>query len=199
MPRYAPAIEELITELSKLPGVGRKTAVRLAFHVLRASQEEAHALARSIVRVKDRVRLCKNCFNIAESDLCTICSNVQRDRSILCVVEEPNDLMAIEGAGVFRGVYHVLHGVISPLEGYGPGDLKIDELLNRLEHTQVAEVVIATNPTVEGEATCLYLAKVIRALGIRVTRIAQGIPAGADIEYVDAKTLGMSLEGRKEL
>lgn len=199
MPRYAPAIEELITQLAKLPGVGRKTAVRLAFHLLRTSQEDAHALARSIVRVRDRVRLCRNCFNIAESDLCNICSNSQRDDSILCVVEEPNDLMAIEGAGVFRGVYHVLHGAISPLEGFGPRDLRINELLDRLTRTQVAEVVIATNPTVEGEATCLYLARVIRPLGVKVTRIAQGIPAGADIEYVDAKTLGMSLEGRKEL
>ena len=199
MPRYAQAIEELIDELSKLPGIGRKTATRLAFHILRSSKGDAEALAKSVLRVKEKVGLCKTCFNIAEGDVCTICSAPQRDQSIICVVEEANDLMAIEAAGVFRGVYHVLHGAISPLDGFGPRELKIEELLGRLKAGQMTEVIVATNPTVEGEATALYLAKVIKPLGIKVTRIAQGIPAGGDIEYVDGKTLSMSLGGRKEL
>ncbi|MBW2038509.1 MAG: recombination protein RecR [Deltaproteobacteria bacterium] len=199
MSTYAPAVEALITELSKLPGIGKKTATRLAFHILRSSKEDAQALAGSILRVKERIGLCRICFNIAEGEVCSICSNHQRDHSLLCVVEEPNDLMAIEAAGIFRGVYHVLHGVISPLDGVGPRELKIEELLQRLKQGGVAEVILATNPTVEGDATSLYLAKVIKPFGIKVTRIAQGIPAGGDIEYVDGKTMSKSLDGRREM
>lgn len=199
MSKYAPAVEELIDELSKLPGIGKKTATRLAFHILRSSKQEAQALAGSILRVKEKIGLCRICFNVAEGEVCTICSNHQRDHSLLCVVEEPNDLMAVEAAGIFGGVYHVLHGAISPLDGVGPRELKIEELLQRLKRGEVAEVILATNPTVEGDTTSLYLAKVIKPLGIKVTRIAQGIPAGGDIEYVDGKTMGKSLEGRREM
>jgi recombination protein RecR len=199
MSKYAPAVERLINELSKLPGVGKKTAARLALYILRSSKEDAQALARSILQVKERIRLCRICFNIAEGEVCAICSNLRRDQSVLCVVEEPNDLMAIEASGVFEGVYHVLHGAISPLDGIGPRELKIEELLQRLRHGGVAEVILATNPTVEGDATSLYLAKVIKPLGIKATRIAQGIPAGGDIEYVDGKTMSKSLEGRREM
>jgi len=199
MSAYTPSVEDLIDKLAKLPGVGKKTAVRLALHILRSSQDDAQALARSIMRVKERIGLCRTCFNIAEGDMCTICRNPQRDPSLLCIVEEPSDLMAIESTGVFKGLYHVLHGAIAPLDGVGPQELKIAELLERLHKGGVIEVIIATNPTVEGDATALYLAKTIKSLGITVTRIAQGIPAGGDIEYVDSKTMTKSLEGRREV
>lgn len=199
MSTYTPAVEDLIDKLAKLPGIGKKTAVRLALHILRSSKDDAQALAQSILRVKERIGLCRTCFNIAEGDMCTLCRNSQRDPSILCVVEEPNDLMAIEETGVFKGLYHVLHGAIAPLDGVGPQELKIAELLERLHQGGVTEVIIATNPTVEGDATALYLAKIIKSLGIMVTRIAQGIPAGGDIEYVDSKTMTRSLEGRREV
>jgi recombination protein RecR len=199
MSTYTPAVEDLIDKLAKLPGIGKKTAARLAFHILRSSQEDAQALVRSIMRVKERIGLCRVCFNLAEGEICAICRNPQRDRTILCVVEEPNDLMAIEATGVFKGLYHVLHGAIAPLDGIGPQELKITELLERLNQGGVTEVIIATNPTIEGDATSLYLAKVVKPLGITVTRIAQGIPAGGDIEYVDSKTMSRSLEGRREV
>ncbi|MBN1255078.1 MAG: recombination protein RecR [Deltaproteobacteria bacterium] len=199
MSTYTPTVEDLIDKLATLPGVGKKTAARLALHILRSSQDEAQALARSILRVKERVGLCQICFNIAEGDQCVICRNSQRDRSVLCVVEDPNDLISVEATGVFKGLYHVLHGAIAPLDGVGPQELKIAELLERLERDKVVEVIIATNPTVEGDATALYLAKVIKPLGIMVTRIAQGVPAGGDIEYVDSRTMSRSLEGRKEV
>jgi recombination protein RecR len=199
MTTYTPAVEDLIDKLAKLPGVGKKTAVRLALHILRSSTDDAQALARSIVRVKERIGLCQRCFNIAEGELCSICRNSQRDQSLVCVVEEPSDLMAIEQTGAFQGIYHVLHGAIAPLDGVGPQELKIAELLDRLQRGGVSEIILATNPTVEGDATSLYLAKVIKPLGITVTRIAQGIPAGGDIEYVDSKTMTKSLEGRREV
>ena len=199
MSTYTPAVEDLIDKLAKLPGIGKKTAVRLALYILRSSQDEAQALARSILRVKERIGLCRTCFNIAEGEQCPVCRNSQRDHSLVCVVEEPSDLMAIEATGIFRGFYHVLHGAIAPLDGVGPQELKIAELLDRLKQGGVAEVILATNPTVEGDATALYLAKVIKPLGITVTRIAQGIPAGGDIEYVDIKTMTRSLEGRREV
>ena len=195
MTTYTPAVEDLIDKLAKLPGVGKKTAVRLALHILRSSTDDA----RSIVRVKERIGLCQRCFNIAEGELCSICRNSQRDQSLVCVVEEPSDLMAIEQTGAFQGIYHVLHGAIAPLDGVGPQELKIAELLDRLQRGGVSEIILATNPTVEGDATSLYLAKVIKPLGITVTRIAQGIPAGGDIEYVDSKTMTKSLEGRREV
>ena len=199
MSTYTPAIEDLIDKLAKLPGIGKKTAARLALHILGSSQDDAQALARSILRVKERIGLCRVCFNIAEGNMCTICRNAQRTHSLMCVVEGPSDLMAIEATGVFRGLYHVLHGAIAPLDGVGPQELKIAELLERLNKGGVTEVIIATNPTVEGDATALYLAKIIKPLGITVTRIAQGIPAGGDIEYVDSKTMTRSLEGRREV
>jgi recombination protein RecR len=199
MSTYTPAVEDLIDKLAKLPGIGKKMAARLAFYILRSSQEEAEALVRSILRVKERIGTCRICFNIAEGEVCTICRNPQRDRSLLCVVEEPNDLMAIEATGAFKGLYHVLHGAIAPLDGIGPQELKIAELLERLNHEGVTEVILATNPTIEGDATALYLAKVVKPLGITVTRIAQGIPAGGDIEYMDSKTMSRSLEGRREV
>ena len=199
MSTYTPAVEDLIAKLAKLPGIGKKTAARLAFHILQSSQEDAQALARSIMQVKDRIGLCHICFNIAEGEVCTICRNPQRDRSLLCVVEGPSDLMAIEATGIFKGLYHVLQGAIAPLDGIGPQELKIAELLERLKQGGVREVIIATNPTIEGDATALYLAKVVKPLRITVTRIAQGIPAGGDIEYVDIKTMSRSLEGRREI
>jgi len=199
MSTYTPAVEDLIAKLAKLPGIGKKTAARLAFHILQSSQADAEALARSILQVKERIGLCRICFNIAEGEVCTICRNSQRDRSLVCVVEEPSDLMAIEATGIFKGLYHVLQGAIAPLDGIGPQELKIAELLDRLKQGGVRELIIATNPTIEGDATSLYLAKVVKPLGITVTRIAQGIPAGGDIEYVDTKTMSRSLEGRREI
>ena len=199
MSTYTPAVEDLIAKLAKLPGIGKKTAARLAFHILQSSQEDAQALARSILQVKERIGLCHICFNIAEGEMCPICRNSQRDRSLLCVVEAPSDLMAIEATGIFKGLYHVLQGAIAPLDGIGPQELKIAELLERLKQGGVKEVIIATNPTIEGDATALYLAKVVKPLRITVTRIAQGIPAGGDIEYVDIKTMSRSLEGRREV
>lgn len=199
MSTYTPAVEDLIAKLAKLPGIGKKTAARLAFHILQSSQEDAQALARSILQVKERIGLCHICFNIAEGEMCPICRNSQRDRSLLCVVEAPSDLMAIEATGIFKGLYHVLQGAIAPLDGIGPQELKIAELLERLKQGGVREVIIATNPTIEGDATALYLAKVVKPLRITVTRIAQGIPAGGDIEYVDIKTMSRSLEGRREV
>jgi recombination protein RecR len=199
MSTYTPAVEDLIAKLTQLPGIGKKTAARLAFYILQSSHEDAQALARSILRVKERIGLCRMCFNIAEDDMCVICRNSQRDRSVICVVEEPSDLMAIESTGIFKGLYHVLHGAIAPLDGIGPQELKIAELLARLSQGGIKEVIIATNPTIEGDATALYLAKVVKPMGITVTRIAQGIPAGGDIEYVDIKTMSRSLEGRREV
>jgi len=199
MSTYTPAVEDLIAKLTQLPGIGKKTAARLAFYILQSSHEDAQALARSILRVKERIGLCRMCFNIAEDDMCVICRNSQRDRSLLCVVEDPSDLMAIESTGIFKGLYHVLHGAIAPLEGIGPQELKIAQLLERLSQGGIKEVIIATNPTIEGDATALYLAKVVKPMGITVTRIAQGIPAGGDIEYVDIKTMSRSLEGRREV
>jgi recombination protein RecR len=199
MATHTPTVEDLIDKLAKLPGIGKKTAARLAFHILRSSHEDAQALARSILRVKERIGLCRICFNIAEGELCPVCRGAQRDRTVLCVVEEPNDLIAIEATGAFKGLYHVLHGAIAPLDGVGPQELKIAELLERLQHEGVREVILATNPTIEGDATALYLARVIKPLEITVTRIAQGIPAGGDIEYVDSKTMSRSLEGRRAL
>ena len=199
MASHTPAVEDLIDKLATLPGIGKKTAARLAFYILRSSHEDAQALARSIMRVKERIGLCRICFNIAEGEFCPICRGPQRDGTVLCVVEEPNDLIAIEATGTFKGTYHVLHGAIAPLDGVGPQELKIAELLERLKHEGVKEVILATNPTIEGDATALYLAKVIKPLRITVTRIAQGIPAGGDIEYVDTRTMSRSLEGRREV
>jgi len=198
MARYASALEELIEAFSKLPGVGRKTASRFAFYLLEAPEDEGKRLAEAILKLKERLRLCRRCFNLAEADLCPICSDPQRDHGLLCVVEAPHDLVAIEATGAYKGLYHVLHGALSPLEGVGPKDLRVRELIERVSTGGVREVIIATNPNVEGEATALYLQKVLRPFGVRLTRIAQGVPAGGHIEYADSKTLRRSLEGRRE-
>jgi recombination protein RecR len=196
---YAKPIDHLIEALMRLPGVGKKTASRLAFHILRSNPSEVQDLARAIWDVKEKIRLCSSCFNLTDEDPCAICQDERRSKEVLCVVEGPNDLIAIENTGVFKGRYHVLHGTISPLEGIGPDDLKIKELLERLQKQKISEVILATNPTVEGGTTALYLTDLIKSLGIRVTRIAYGIPMGSEIEYSDGVTLSKALEGRREL
>ena len=196
---YAKPIDHLIEALTRLPGIGKKTASRLAFHILRSSSSEAQELARAILDVKEKIRLCLTCFNLTDEDPCRICQEERRSTEILCVVEGPNDLIAIENTGAFNGRYHVLHGTISPLEGIGPDDLKIKELLGRLQKERISEVILATNPTVEGGTTALYLTDLIKPLGIKVTRIAYGIPMGSEIEYSDGMTLSKALEGRREI
>jgi recombination protein RecR len=196
---HAEPIERLINELSKLPGIGRKTAARLAFHILRVQKGKAQELARAIIDVKEKIQLCSVCFNLTDRDPCGICNDSRRNDEVICVVEEPNDLMAIEGTGDYHGKYHVLHGTLSPLEGIGPEDIKAKELLERLESGKVKEVIMATNPNVEGGATALYLTKLIKPLGVRITRIAYGIPMGGDIEYTDGVTLVKAMEGRREI
>ncbi len=194
-----PSMTRLITELTRLPGIGEKTAARLAFHVLRAERQYAQALAEALLAVKDETKLCSTCFALTEADPCPMCTDPQRSSEVLCVVEEPADLLAVERAREFRGRYHVLHGTLAPLDGIGPDELKIQPLLVRLQQEPVREVIIATNPTTEGEATALYLARLLKPLGIRVTRIAHGIPVGGDLEYADVMTVGRALEGRREM
>jgi recombination protein RecR len=196
---YAPPLARLIEELSKLPTVGPKTAQRLAFHMLSMTPQDAEALAAAILEAKSRIRNCSVCGNITEADPCGICTNPQRNRSVICVVEDPRDVAAMERTREFSGLYHVLQGAISPLDGIGPDDLRIAELLTRVATGEVREVIIATNPRVEGEATALYLSKVLKPLGVRVTRIAHGLPVGGDLEYADEVTLARALEGRREL
>lgn len=192
-------ISRLIESLSKLPGIGEKNATRLAFHLLRSPKEFAEDIAKAIVDAKTKVSICPNCFSFMAADNCSICTDQKRDKSVICVVEEPFDLLAIERSREHRGQYHVLNGVISPIEGVGPDDLKIKELIDRLKTEPIAEIIIATNPSVEGEATALYLAKIIKPLGIEITRIAYGIPVGGDIGYVDEITLGKALKDRKKI
>lgn len=192
-------VSRLIDEFQKLPGIGPKTAQRLTFHLLRLPQESAENLAAAIRDIKERIILCSTCFNIAEQDPCPICSDAGRDPSIICVVEEPLDVQAIERTGAFRGRYHILHGAISPVDGIGPEDLRIAELLNRLRQEPVKEILLATNPNLEGEATAMYLTRQISPLGIRITGLARGLPVGGDLEYADELTLGRALEGRREL
>ena len=195
----AQPITRLIEELTRLPGVGAKTASRLAMHILRSSREDAENLARAIREVKEKIRLCSLCFNLTDQDPCRVCQDARRDGEIICVVSGPEDLMAVERSGSFRGLYHVLHGVLSPLEGVGPKDLRIGELLSRLQGGKVKEVILATNPSVEGEATAQYLSQIIKPLGVRVTRIARGVPMGGDLQYIDQVTLSKSLENRSPL
>jgi recombination protein RecR len=192
-------ISRLIRELAKLPGIGEKTASRLAFHILRAPGEYARDLAQALVEVKDKIRLCSTCMNLTEQDPCTLCSDARRDSSLVAVVATPPDLYAIERTGGFRGRYHVLHGVLSPLEGIGPDDLRIKELLQRVGRNELKEIIVATSPNVEGEATALYLAKVLRPLGVRVTRIASGLAVGGELEYADGVTITRALEARREM
>lgn len=199
MLNYANSVAKLIEELAKLPGIGPKTAQRLAFHILKGTKEDAYQLAKSIVTAKEKVTYCSVCCNLTDVKTCNICNNSNRDRSIICVVEDSRDVSALERTRDFKGLYHVLQGYISPMEGIGPEQLKIKELLARLQKEEVKEIVIATNSSVEGEATALYLAKLIKPLGIRVTRIAQGIPAGGDIEYADEVTLSRAFLGRLEM
>jgi recombination protein RecR len=199
MALYVKPIDHLIEALTKLPGIGKKTASRLAFHILRSNPSEAQELARAILDVKERIRLCSTCYNLTDEDPCRICQDEHRSKEILCVVEGPNDLIAIENTGIFNGRYHVLHGTIAPLEGIGPDDLKIKELLGRLQKERISEVILATNPTVEGGATALYLTDLIKPFNIKVTRIAYGIPMGSEIEYSDGMTLSKALEGRREI
>jgi recombination protein RecR len=194
-----PSMTRLVEQLMRLPGIGEKTATRLAFYILRADRQYAEALANAALAVKDETRLCSICFALTEADPCRLCTDPQRSDEAICVVEEPADLLAVERAREFRGRYHVLHGTLAPLDGVGPDDLKIQPLLVRLRDPRVREVIVATNPTAEGEATALYLAKLIKPLGPRVTRIAHGLPVGGDLEYADVMTVGRALEGRREM
>lgn len=192
----AESIEQLAEQFAQLPGIGRKTAHRLALYILKMSREEVVVLAKALVNVKDKVHYCSVCSNITETDPCSICSNTKRDRTSICVVEEPNDVLAIEKTNEYRGLYHVLGGALSPLDGIGPDDLKIKELLQRLSAADVEEIILALNPNVEGEATTLYLSKLMKPLGIKITRIARGLPVGSDLEFADEATLTRALEGR---
>jgi recombination protein RecR len=194
----SPSVDNLVAQLTRLPGVGTRTAQRLAFHLLRVSKEEALALATAIEEVKERVRFCRECGNLTEDELCAICLDTRRDRSLICVVEQPADLLSLERTAEFRGVYHVLGGSLSPLDGVEPEHLRIDELLQRVERNGVQEVVLATNPNMTGEATAGYLADRLRGR-VRVTRLASGLPVGGDLEYADEVTLGRALAGRREM
>lgn len=198
MPVYPPSLARLISELTKLPGIGEKTAARLALFLFRAPTELAESLAASILEVKRRIGLCSTCFNLTDEDPCPICRDPSRDTGALCVVEEVGDLLALEKASAFRGRYHVLQGVLAPLDGIGPDNLRIKELLERLDRNPVREVILALNPSTEGETTATYLAGLLRKRGVRVSQIAQGVPMGGDLKYIDAVTLKRALEGRRE-
>ncbi len=196
---YEGPIQELIDELARLPGVGPKSAQRLAFWLVKAPPDDAKRLAQVIVQAKERIFFCRECGNVAEGDLCRICRDPGRDVATLCVVEEPKDAATIEKAGVIKGRYHVLGGAISPLDGIGPDDLRVQELLDRVERDHVTEVILATNPNLEGNATAMYVAALLKPLGLTVTRLASGLPVGGDLEYADEVTLGQALEGRREM
>lgn len=199
MSYYAEPITRLLEELERLPGIGPKSAQRLAFHILKGDDAAAGRLADAVVEVKRRIHFCSRCFNFAADDLCEYCADSQRDGSVIVVVEEPRDVVAVERTGEFRGLYHVLQGAISPMDGIGPEQLRVRELIDRLADGTVTEVVAATNPNVEGETTALYLARLIKPLGVKVTRIASGLPVGGDLEYADEVTLGRALEARREM
>jgi recombination protein RecR len=200
MAANAGPIARLVQQLAKLPGIGEKTATRLAFHILRAPREDAAALAAAIQDVRQKVRFCSRCCDLTESDPCALCQDPRREAHLICVVSQPQDLLAIERSGGYRGLYHVLHGVLSPLDGIGPDDLRIAELLRRLGGPDgVREVILATSPNIEGEATAVYLAKLMRPLGLRTTRIATGLPMGGELEYADQGTLSRALDGRREI
>lgn len=198
MPAAEP-VSRLIEELGKLPGIGPKSAARLTYYLLRIPEAEARALAEAIIAVKEKTVLCSSCENITDSNPCNICSSKERDHSIICVVKEPLDILALERTGQYKGLYHVLHGVLSPMDGIGPDDLKIKELLQRLKTGSVKEVILATNPNLEGEATAMYLQRLLSPFGIRLTRLARGLPVGGDLEYADEITLTHALEGRQEI
>ena len=199
MLQYARPLARLIGELEKLPGIGPKSAQRVAYHILRMSRSDAQSLATAISEVKDTIRFCSQCFNFSEAETCSTCLDPRRNAATICVVAEPRDLIAIEKTGEYRGLYHVLHGVIAPQEGIMPDQLRIRELLARLSRTETSEVIIATNPTVEGEATALYLAKLVKPTGMKVTRLAHGLTLGADLDYADQATIASALQWRREL
>ncbi len=199
MSYYSPSIEKLIEAFEKLPSIGNKTAARLAFHILDATEEETKEFVQAILDAKKNLKYCSQCYNISDTDPCPICGNVNRDHTTICVVEDVRDVVAMERTHEFKGVYHVLHGSISPMNGVGPDDIKIKELLSRLMGGEVKEIILATNPRVEGEATAMYISKLVKPLGIKATRIAHGIPVGGDLEYTDEVTLSKALEGRREL
>jgi recombination protein RecR len=196
---YAGPVQTLIDELGRLPGIGPKSAQRIAFHLLKLPAEDAARLAHAIEEAKAKVTFCTRCYNVSEGSECSICSDPRRDTTVICVVEEPRDIVAVEKTGEFKGRYHVLQGAISPIEGIGPEQLRVKELLTRLEPEGVTEVILATNPNIEGEATAMYLARLLKPLGFRVTRIASGLPVGGDLEYADEVTLGRALEGRRDV
>ena len=195
----ADPIARLVQQLAKLPGIGEKTATRLAFFVLRAPESLARELAAALLDVKEKIRLCSTCLNLTEEDPCALCRDARRDAQLVCVVAHPTDLVAIERSGGFRGRYHVLHGVLSPLDGIGPDDIRLRELLTRLGDGTVREVIVATSPNVEGEATALYVSRVVKPLGVRVSRIASGVPMGGELEYADGVTISRALEGRRDM
>lgn len=199
MEYLANTVVELIEELSKLPGIGRKTAQRLAFHIINKSEDEAMKLANAIVKAKKNTKYCSVCCNLTDVDPCTSCASKKRDRSVICVVEDPRDVMAIERTRDYNGMYHVLHGNISPMDGIGPEEIKVKELIMRLNDPEVEEIILATNPTIEGEATAMYISKLVKPMGIKVTRLAYGIPVGGDLEYADEVTLSKAIEGRREI
>ncbi len=196
---FAPPLARLIDAFEKLPGIGHKTAQRLAFHVLNASKEEAQNFAEALVEAKEKIHYCSVCQNLTDDDICEICASTKRDRTVICVVESVRDLLAMERTHEYRGMYHVLHGALSPLDGIGPDDIKIKELLYRLSKEPVEELIMATNSNVEGEATAMYICKLVQPFNIKVTKIAHGIPVGGDLEYADEMTLAMALEGRREM
>ena len=196
---YSDALGNLVDQLAKLPGIGRKSAQRLAFHILKQPDKEARLLAKAIIDAKEKIHYCKTCYNLTDQEYCPICQNPNRDTSVICVVEDARDVLALERANEFRGLYHVLHGAISPMDGIGPEQLKVKELLQRLQNQPAEEVIIATNSSLEGETTAMYISKLIKPTGIKVTRIASGVPVGGDLEYIDEVTLLRALEGRVEL
>jgi recombination protein RecR len=199
MPDFAEPLSRLINEFKHLPGIGQKSAQRLAFHVLRASREDAEHLSQAILDVKEKLALCRGCNNISESELCIFCRDPNRDQTVVCVVEEPQGILGIETTRQFPGLYHVLHGALSPLRAIGPEQLKIKNLIERIGQGSIKEVILATNPTVEGEATAVYLSKLLKPLGLKVTRIGMGVPVGSDLEFADEVTMWKALEGRREL
>jgi len=199
MSYYVAPIAKLIEELSRLPGVGSKTAQRLAFHLLDMPYNEVEQLASSMINAKKNIKYCNVCYNMTDSDICNICSNPKRDNRVICVVEDARDVVAMEKTKEFKGLYHVLHGAISPMEGIGPEGIRVKELLMRLKEQDVDEIIMATNPNIEGEATAMYISRLLKPLGIKVTRIAHGIPVGGDLEYADEVTLMKALEGRREI
>ena len=196
---YTPAVQTLIDELGKLPGVGPKSAQRIAFHLVKLSEEDAIRLSNAISEAKEKVRFCEKCFNMSDEPICEICSDSRRDPSLVCVVEEPRDIVAVERTQEYKGFYHVLQGAINPIDGIGPEQLRVKELLARLQENPISEVILCTNPNIEGEATAMYLARLLEPLGLSITRIASGLPVGGDLEYADELTLGRALEGRRAI